>query len=313
MFISNLTIDITDKCNFNCTHCFRNSKNHISFSRLSSILEKIKIKHNVCITGGECLIYPNFIDIYIKLKTLKFNVVILTNGSAINNEIIKFFSLFPQDQIHICLYGITENTYEKVTGVKNIFKKVMSNINLLLKNKINFFISTLVTNQNIHEFYKIKEFARKLKVPFKFYHFLRAYKNHENEIDKLRISPEEYVDLELRNYPQIRKYWKKKMKSKQVSYFPCINAKRIRIDTSCNGYLCRYYPDFIKYDLDKISLQDAWNKMINYLISFRSKNICSKCEYRSICDICPVFYHDKNTMEYMCRITKLRVNYASNC
>lgn len=128
--------ELTPFCNFDCKMCYiRLEKNVYNTSKLLSIIEWKQIidqaykagMRKATLSGGECLTYSGFLDIYSYLYEMGLRPSILTNGSLITNEQIDFFKQNKPGVIQITIYGSSEEAYEKVTG-RALFRNVLKNI-----------------------------------------------------------------------------------------------------------------------------------------------------------------------------------------
>ena len=79
------------------------------------------------LTGGECLTYPGFDDLYLYLQSLGCQVTVMTNGVLLDEKRLRFFTENPPALIQITLYGNSEDAYERVTG-RRVFQRVVDNI-----------------------------------------------------------------------------------------------------------------------------------------------------------------------------------------
>ncbi len=136
--------ELTPLCNFDCKMCY----SHLSGDQLQSesLLTVDQWKQiidgayaaglmRVILTGGECLTYPGFKELYLYLHNLGCEIRVLTNGSLLNDDWISFFKAHPPILIQISLYGYDDDTYEKVTGHR-MFSKVTSNIRKVIDAKL---------------------------------------------------------------------------------------------------------------------------------------------------------------------------------
>ena len=79
------------------------------------------------LTGGECLAYPGFEEIYLYLHEMGCQAAVLTNGYLLDEKRIRFFREHMPTKIQITLYGWNDDVYERVTG-KRAFSRVVENV-----------------------------------------------------------------------------------------------------------------------------------------------------------------------------------------
>ena len=137
-------IEITARCNMNCPHCYINlpagdKEAQVSELTMAEILAIAREAAGMgavwcLITGGEPLLRKDFSDIYMGLKCLGLLVAVFTNATLINEEHIALFKKYPPRDIEITVYGVTKETYEKVTRRPGSFKRFMNGLDALMKN-----------------------------------------------------------------------------------------------------------------------------------------------------------------------------------
>ena len=73
--------NITPRCNSYCKFCYRNlKKREIELSEnmgIINIISKLKIE-KITFSGGECLLYPNLIDLLKKCHKLNIKTSVIT-------------------------------------------------------------------------------------------------------------------------------------------------------------------------------------------------------------------------------------------
>lgn len=128
--------ELTPLCNFNCGMCYV----HLTPEQLSGepVLPVFVWKELIrqaweagmmfaTLTGGECLAYPGFDELFLYLQSLGCSVTVLTNGFLLDGERIRFFQKHMPAKLQITLYGCSDDVYERVTG-RRAFKTVVNNI-----------------------------------------------------------------------------------------------------------------------------------------------------------------------------------------
>ncbi len=127
--------ELTPLCNFSCKMCYV----HLETDQLAGHeimpVEKWKdLMHqaweagmiSVTLTGGECLAYPGFDELFLYLHSLGCRVAILTNAYLLDDRRIEFFQKHMPNLIQITLYGWNDDVYERVTG-RRAFSVVAEN------------------------------------------------------------------------------------------------------------------------------------------------------------------------------------------
>lgn len=128
--------ELTPLCNFDCKMCYTHltqeqMKGHhlLTVQQWKEIIRKAweKGMYKATLTGGECLTYSGFEEIYLYLHSLGCEVNVLSNGLLMGESWIRFFKEHMPAIIQITLYGNSDEIYENVTG-QRAFEQVCGNI-----------------------------------------------------------------------------------------------------------------------------------------------------------------------------------------
>ena len=128
--------ELTPLCNFNCKMCYVHLNPEQMKGQAALTVETWKdLMHQaweagMChanLSGGECLVYPGFEELFLYLHSLGVQVGVLTNAFLLNERWIDFFLEHKPEKIQITLYGWNEDVYERVTG-QRAFDVVTENI-----------------------------------------------------------------------------------------------------------------------------------------------------------------------------------------
>ena len=130
--------ELTPLCNFRCGMCYV----HLDpeqmcqpllapgqWKDLISQAVEAGMLH-VTLSGGECLTYPGFREVYEHAQHLGCEVELFSNGFLLDADWVQYFKAHPPAGIHITLYGDSEDAYERVTGHR-AFSTVVDNIRRL--------------------------------------------------------------------------------------------------------------------------------------------------------------------------------------
>lgn len=117
--------ELTPLCNFSCKMCYvhlnpdqMGGQPVLSAETWKSLMYQAweAGMMQATLTGGECLVYPQFDELFLYLHSLGCEVAVLTNGFLLNEERIRFFKEHKPMRIQITLYGSNDDAYERVTG-----------------------------------------------------------------------------------------------------------------------------------------------------------------------------------------------------
>ena len=130
------SFELTPLCNLDCRMCYVHlNKAQMQGAQLLSVDQWKQIMQQAVsagmmyarVTGGECLTYPGFRELYLFLREKGIETVILSNGLLLDEETVEFLKKNPPAAIQVSLYGAGEDTYEQVTG-KRVISLVLENL-----------------------------------------------------------------------------------------------------------------------------------------------------------------------------------------
>jgi len=127
-----LNLDLTNKCNYNCTWCYvssyiKSKPIEMPIETALSIIEGaacIGVKSVLFTGGGEPTLYPQFLTAVEAAADFNLDIGLTTNGSKLN----ELKSKLPYDRfkyIRISFDAGTEKTYNKVHGCKKYFQQIL--------------------------------------------------------------------------------------------------------------------------------------------------------------------------------------------
>lgn len=339
-------LEITARCNNNCHHCYINfpaddveaKSKELTFGQIKDIVDQaVSLGALWClITGGEPFLREDFFDIYLYLKKKGLLVSVFTNATLITEEHIKFFKRYPPRDIEVTVYGITEETYGKVTRNPGSFCAFKSGFSLLLKNNIKVRLKAMALCSNVHELPEIARFCReRTKDYFRFDPFLHlrfdGNSKRNEEIKFERLTPEEIVAIEQADSERHNALEKNcdKLIMKDAAHINCnhlfhCGAGNGSFTVSYDGFfrLCSplWHPDCV-YDLKRGRLAEVWQDFIPKVRDMHSNRKeflekCRKCPIINLCIWCPAHSHletgelDK-PVEYFCEVAHSREKMLS--
>jgi radical SAM protein with 4Fe4S-binding SPASM domain len=275
----------------------------LSTSQWKKILDEIRQQGCLYLTftGGEPLIRRDFLMLYSYAKKKGFIIIIFTNGQVLNQEIIGYLVRFPPYSIEITLNGITRQTYETITRVKDSFSIVMENIRKIKERRLPLILKSNCLKQNKNELGQIKSFAdeflgkRRGKYHFKYAPMIYPRLNQDKTPTDFRLSFKELWELR-RQDTDIWRQYQKVMDAgfpdlgRDKSFLYCCTAWMERFFINPYGRLkfCNFSEKF-SVDLKTTAFRKGFYKIFPKLLNekFKTNSKCKNCRLRSICYGCP--------------------------
>ncbi|HEY9247066.1 MAG TPA: radical SAM protein, partial [Candidatus Methanoperedens sp.] len=147
-----LLLNITDKCNLACKHCYigKAGKKEIEtglFKRTVSQFEDMG-GLKLMISGGEPLMHKGFWDLMDCLPSHELRIIILSNGTLIGKNEVNRLSEYV-DEVQVSIDGIKGHDFLRGKGS---YQKAMCGISALRDSGIPVSIATMVHRYNSCEF-----------------------------------------------------------------------------------------------------------------------------------------------------------------
>ncbi|MCX7709019.1 MAG: radical SAM protein [Clostridia bacterium] len=200
--------ELTSRCNLQCKMCYvNNSASDIqAISRERSAKEWIQLAEDagragmlyLLLTGGEVFLRQDFREIYGEISLMGFNTHIYTNGTLITPEIASWLGQRPPSQIEISLYGMSPDTYGKVSGFTWGYERALRGIDLLRSQGINLKLRMTLVQGNIHDSERFAEFAQERGLEFGYVKYISPRREGCNTYPEAeRLSPELLAEFEM--------------------------------------------------------------------------------------------------------------------
>ena len=299
----NVFLEMTDSCNFACPFCYINECGmiHSTLPRFDELKPTLDYLINngmlyATLSGGECLLYPDFKDIYTYLKQSGVLVTVFTNGYLINDELIELFREYKPFRVEISLYGNDDDSYCRTVNRSDISAaRVFNNVLKLRKAGINVFCKTLITSFTENTWEACRDWCAANDIPYDTGVELEAtysgvsrdeYKVSEGFYTKSRkASDREFFENEemmaLINGSE----------SRRKLCFDCAAGKtELFVSAKYKLYPCMKAVGIDEWGFDIASegIENACSDLRQQLEKWRSRPLqhCRGCRYHEVCQEC---------------------------
>ncbi|MBQ2775362.1 MAG: radical SAM protein [Clostridia bacterium] len=289
----NATFELTPLCNFNCVMCYVHltKEQAQAQGRILSADEWIEIAGktkemgtlNLCLTGGEPLVRPDFWEIYSQLNKMGFLITVLSNGSLIDEDTMAKFAKYGMPySMKLTMYGASDETYQRTCHSTDGFTRFSKAVDLLKEAKVPLKMTSTIVRENACDLQEIYRFARERGIPMQ--HTISVVKSSRgsiNTVETSRFALDDFPDelsieaLEKSKFPPLD------------SPFAWCTSKEMSFWMTWNGHLqlCSMLSKpYVKYSGN---LSEDWAKLQQELKEVKSPSECSDCQWSSFCQRCP--------------------------
>lgn len=298
--------ELTPLCNFDCKMCYVHlTKSQMGETKLLTVAQWKEIMQQAIdagmmyadITGGECLTYPGFQELYLFLLSHGIRVSILTNGKLLSEEIVEFFKKNRPDGVQVSLYGSSPEAYRQVTGY-DAFDDVISGIKRLKEANIRVKVSLMTHKYMKDDAIAMLELARSLNVEYAIGpsimdarpdtgRSINSYAVEEDTYLRMRWNEEEYRAQISQPIPPIKEYHATVAAPADQRGLPCSSGK-CGFHVNWKGELTPCIPFYrVNASILEHGFSTAWQIVKDRMKTYHPPTECQSCQYSSMCTTCP--------------------------
>lgn len=316
------SIEITQKCNFKCRHCYIVGGSYkemslLQFEKLVDILHANNVLF-ITLTGGEVLLHREFIDMYTYAKKKGFFITIFTNGSLITNEIIELFKEYNPWRIYITLYGSNKIEYFNQTENSNSYNMVKRGLILLKKNNIKFSLRTIATREmkSAIKSGRLTAISSFFDCNFNYDTLVFPKYNGDNEPLSQRLSVDEIMDLEESDSIRVAEWVKivNDENRKLLGHKCSGGVYSFFVSASLTTSICAVNRQN-QHPILEENFNIIWKKLNKDnadLLQQYYNSECSSCHSKYVCRWCPTYSYMENKVwnlkiDYFCELSRQRL------
>jgi radical SAM protein with 4Fe4S-binding SPASM domain len=295
-------IELTTNCNWRCRHCYLPAYNNYGMTRetISEIFSQLREMgtFEITLTGGEIFTRPDALSIISEARKLGFSVILLTNISLLNEDIIQKLQELYISKISCTVFSLNEETHDFIVQRKGALKKVLVNLELLKKYNIPVEVKTIIMNVNLNDWKELEQFCEKNKFGYRIDHDIFIKSDGDITPVDLRITKSQF-EMECLNLDRMRGF---NVAQHNPDEYVCDQIRNfLFIDCNGNVYPCEKF----LYKLGNINeenIVEIWKKSkeLKRLQEMRWRDLkkCVHCNISSFCMRCPGTAFLENGSEY---------------
>jgi len=162
------TIEITDRCNLKCAHCYRTQEslnlwNVDNFEKALKELKELGTLH-IVLAGSEPMMHPDIVRIIELIGQYGFVLTVQSNVTMLNDDILAALKKCSVKMIFASLYTDDAMIHEKITGVKGSYSKTIEAIKKLIENGFIVRASVSIFDANRDQVYAVNALCNELGI-----------------------------------------------------------------------------------------------------------------------------------------------------
>jgi radical SAM protein with 4Fe4S-binding SPASM domain len=301
-------LEPTFRCNLRCVHCYVNQPagsaaeraREMPTGRLLAVIDEIAEAGclNLLMTGGEVLLRPDFEELYLHALGRGLLVTVFTNGTLVTDRIADLFDRHRPLLIEVSLYGMTRETYERITSVPGSYDRCRQGIRRLVDRGVPLKLKTMALAWNAHEVGAMQDFAASLGVAFRYDGLLNARVDcGASRQGDVQLPPRELLALELEDPVQrakllgsaedVRALSGRDLAFEQV-YTCGAGQVSFTIDPYGRMQMCQLSRK-AAFDLSSEGFATIWEERFGALRAraWQTDAACRTCNLQPLCGSCP--------------------------
>lgn len=317
--------ELTSRCNLDCKMCYIHNQNSNKLKDRELSTEQFKRIFDeafdagmmfVTITGGECLLRPDFKELYMYLWNKRMIITVLTNGILIDDEYVEFFKKYSPDRVQITLYGSSEENYLAVTGHHG-FARATESIRKLISAGINVRVTVTPSKYSINDYVATIKYIRDNNFPYGLSEMVLYSKRDDPEADDHYLSVDEIVKLSIEREQLTHEVVPQSITPEPYGICSEPPHKGLRCNAA-NGlayvtwegkmYPCASAMVGNGYSLLEMGFAEAWEKTKVAADQVVNGIECVACPYDALCPKCPTLrlkdLHSGHCNPSVCEMTR---------
>lgn len=284
------------------------------------------------LTGGEPFLHPDFWEIYSGMLNMGMQVSINSNGTLITREVAKRLSKQRPTRINITLYGASEESYERLCGNGDAYRKVCGAVQYLKEYNVPVKFNSSITPYNMQDVEALIQYADTQELPLQIatYMFPPIRRNAEMVGQNDRMTPEEAALVRVKSdFMRAEPEWFLGQAERYRHFVPLSELRdgahqpqkmscragvsSAWLDWQGNLSNCGMY-NAVTVSLKEKTFTEAWKELTDLTAKLTYRPFCSICPNQWLCRPCiAMVKNESGTVDgrpdYMCRMNEAAAQY----
>lgn len=288
-----LHLDLTDGCNERCVHCYLPSgRAHFIERELAfKVLGEFRAAGGltVMVSGGECLLHPDFEAIVREARRLELNLILLSNLTRCTAQTVALLREVQPQFVNVSLYAAQAETHDAITRLAGSWEKTVQAIDALLAAGVPVRLAAPLMHPNRDAVPRLQAFARERGVHVIFDCDIFGRMDHDCSNQSVALSLAELEAL-LREHGDTLLHPPAPAARCACEAKVCdIGDARLNVNAQGDYYPCDGFHGMVLGNAHRDTLEAVWHgEKLNALRAWRNRDFgaCGTCANRVWCKVC---------------------------
>jgi len=298
-----LQVELTSICNNRCLHCYvlqsgNYTPRHLSSDFVLALWEAAAAEGVLflALTGGEPLLHPDFPRLYEAAIRKGFLVTLLSNGTLIDEPMADFLAGQMPYYISLSVYGVSADTYARVTGNPAGQAALFQAIDLLRERRVPLRVNFMLLRENYQEWPEFVRWAEQSGLPYSLDGGITPTHNRDLAPLQHALPAEDLARIEC-SLPKGRQELAEQCARRQQPQgdfaFQCLaGVDQMFVNASGWASVCVEEPQ--SWPLDPQDVHGSLRRLFyeefpRFLAQERLDTECQECSLWSLCRRCPAW------------------------
>ncbi len=326
--IFDLQMDITQACTERCVHCYIPEYNPVflPLADAKRVMDEFREQGGVglALSGGECMLHPDFDEIVRYARKKDLVVGILSNLTLCDDAKVRLLQE-AEATVQVSLYSMNPETHDAITRRPGSFEATKAAIEKLRAAQIPCRISCPTMKANYHDYLAVLDYARSLRMDAQTDFIIMGKQNCDTSNLACRLDLAEtrsiLEDIVFKSVPMNSEYFNPEKKQyllspeewkKRKVCGACVSS--ICLEANGDYFPCPGFGSVILGNCHEHDLKWIWNESPETLriraVTGASFPKCATCEDRDYCSTCMCRnFNETGDMfkpaEHFCKVAKL--------
>ena len=290
-----LHVDLTDACSERCVHCYvpQGQHDYLPFEICEKALREFREQQGLTVqlTGGECMLHPDFAKICRLCRALDLNFIVMSNLTLCDERTVAVLKETAPQFVNVSLYSMDEREHDAITQVPGSGRKTRAAIDALLAAGVPVRLATPLLKANQAAYPALRRFAEERRL-----HLIPdcdiiprcggdcsnlGYACSPEEVERVLAGDKAFWDRGYGKNPNVKPTDK-----------VCDIGELLSLNSRGLYYPCSGMHEYVVGDARETSLADVWRgEKMSALRRLTNADFpqCAGCAHRAFCKVCPAF------------------------